>query len=291
MYMERVWTLSEEVWWKSNLACTRNAIALSALLLLPGCGEKTYTPIETSSINFGPSFIESWIITYSTWQEVHCWNTAEWQEDNISLIENGMQVAYPAESGTPSDARNNWAPLWWMTAICPLPDVPENATAFSLNYTIEVPEWFDTGRGMKLFGICAQDCPRGGNVQGQEWNSLRIHSYDRGFRDIFAAYIYGEMQTNGEEEFGTSHESRIHFIPGEYEIGIFIDYTNGSIKVSIWEDIIYNETRQDFIIPYNSVPNEGWNLFLSSFYGWNPKWWPNQDTHLNFTNFNFTSYQ
>lgn len=291
MYMERIWTLPEEVWQKENVSCTRHAIALSALLLLQGCWEKTYTPIETTSINFDQSFIESWTISYGTWLKINCWNTAEWQEDNIALIDNGIQITYPAGSGTLLDAKNNLAPLWGMNAICPLPNAPEEATAFSINYTIGVPEWFDTGKGMKLFGICGQDCPRGGNTQGQEWNSLRIHSYDRSFRDIFAAYIYGDAQTNGEKEFGTTHESRIRFKPGEYEIEIFIDYADGSVKVSIWEDIIYNETRQDFIIPYNSDSKKWWNLFLSSFYGWNPNWWPKQNTHLNFTNFNFTFYQ
>lgn len=266
-------------------------IAWSALLILQGCGEHEYVELNTIPISFSQSFIDSWNIIYGTWFEINCTNTVEWQETNISLINNGIQVAYPAESGTPSDAKNGLASLWGMTAICPLPEAPEESRAFSLNYTISIPEWFDAGRWMKLFGVCAQDCPRGGNVQWQEWNSLRIHSYDRRFRDVFAAYIYGETQTSGEEEFGTAHESATHFIPGEYEIEIFIDYTNGSVKVNIWEDNIYNETRQDFIIPYNSVPHEGWNLFLSSFYGWNPNWWPKQNTHLNFTNFNFTFYQ
>lgn len=286
--MKQISTLSDKKsWWESFsfLAPQKAAIALSALLILQGCWKNEYTEIETETIDL--SSLQQGEVHYWDNTTLNC-NNPFWLDTNLDIIPWGIRINYWEKSGTPNDTRegNNSG---WISTICPLPEAPDNARAFSIHYTLEIPEDFDGGKGMKLFGWCAQDCPRGGEAEAQEWNSIRLHSYKRGSKHIFATYIYGQQQISGQQEYGSTQNSNLQVTPGKHEVEIFIDYSIGKVIVKIWNREIYDQTREDFIIPYSQNSQTQWNLFLSSFYGWDASWGPKKDTHIDITDL-FTKY-
>lgn len=282
--METFHTISEtpnqEVYTSWFLSRVRwdTIIAVSSLLILTGC-ESSPTPIkEVRMENISSLYAE--VLQYSNGEQVTCWNL-RWISENLEAEDSTMTIHYPAKSSTPNETANGY-PLWGITWICPLPKAPTEATAFSVNYSIQVPEWFDPGKGMKLFWICSEQCPRGWEI-GNSWVSLRLHSIKRKGTIRLSSYIYGpENEAIDEGEHNVSH---VLFKENTtYDIRIFVNYTNGRVQVSVWDREIYNETRQDFESSYNTdSENWNWNMMFSNFYGWNPEWAPKIDTTLTFT--------
>lgn len=99
------------------------------------------------------------VLSFSNGEQTKCSNTTGIPE-NITPTTDGVMIRYPKGSSTPHEVNNGY-PRGGITALCPLTNIPEEAIAVSLSYTVNIPENFEYWKQLKLFaGICYDDCPR-----------------------------------------------------------------------------------------------------------------------------------
>lgn len=239
----------------------------------------------TNQIDF-TDFVSEW--TISAWV-ANCSN--RFGQSNLEILDgwNDFIVSYEGWETTPSAARiqdeKNSLPrrsardLPGFWAICPL-DIPPWTRQITMSYTITTPENFDAGRWMKLLWICTQECPRWGQWDNV-WASLRVHSIETSESNdtvVLSAYSYGEWNDPEFTWKWQHHKTDIEFRWGEeYFIEFNVDINTWNIELTINQKSIYNIPLWD---------SRQLSLFLSSFYWGSDDWGPENDTNVEFWDFN-----
>jgi len=196
---------------------------------------------------------------------------------------NNINIPPSGESFTITYPQNTYWSRSWFGSICPLPENTQYS-AFSLSYILEVPSEFPLGKGIKLNGICYDECPRGWKNINNPWNSLRVHTR-QSKTNTFSSYIH---QQNWGNHFV---DTPVTIQPwNTYAIEIFIDTQEGNIQTFLNGISLYQQQHKSFKTPLGNT--DKWNIMLSSFRGGGDiSWSVNQNSSLEFSDWKITYYK